>query len=127
MFISTKPSPFSFQSNFFLEKGTFFNNLCLYDEAIEVLTKSIEHNPKNREAYIHEQGTSLARILTNIPFELLASSANLNRIFSLPQHNQNNTSFTYLAISDIHGELLSEITAPGVIVPAKPVPNEPVL
>ena len=83
------------------------------------------YQQKNRESYIREQGTNLARILTSIPFEQLNFSSNINRLFSVLQHNRDNTAFAYLAIADIHGELLSETTSPGIIVPTAPVPNEP--
>jgi len=83
------------------------------------------YQQKNGETHIREQGANLARILTSIPFEQLTSSSNINRLFSVLQHNSDNTAFAYLAIADIHGEILSETTSPGIIVPTATVPNKP--
>ena len=80
---------------------------------------------KNREAHIREQGTSLARILTRIPFEQFTASTSLNGVFTVLQHNRETTAFAYLAITDTRGKILSEITSPGIIVPATSAPAEP--
>lgn len=49
---STTVEDFSFPSELFLELGTTYNNLLLYEEAIEALTHAIILNPKNKNAYI---------------------------------------------------------------------------
>lgn len=45
-------TPFSPQSDIFLEQGTMLNDLLLYKEAIQVLTQVIQLSPSNRDAYI---------------------------------------------------------------------------
>lgn len=47
--ISNATSP---QSDIFLEEGTLFNSLLLYQEAIKILTQAIHLNPSNQDAYI---------------------------------------------------------------------------
>lgn len=83
------------------------------------------YQQKNRGSHIREQGTNLAHILTSIPYERLTVSSNLNRVFAVFQHNRKNTAFAYLAITDVHGRLMSETTSPGIIIPASAVPAEP--
>ena len=88
-----------------------------------LLLFSYQH--KNRETHIREQGTSLVRVLTRIPFRQFTNSSSLNGVFSVLQHNSESTSFAYLAITDTRGKILSEITSPGIIVPQAPVPGDP--
>ena len=83
------------------------------------------YQQNNRESHIREQGTSLARILTRIPFEQFTDSSRLNGEFSILQHNRKSTAFAYLSIINTRGEVLSEITSPGIIIPAASVPSEP--
>ena len=44
--------PFSIELDIFLEQGTLFNNLSLYDDAIVFLNLAIQKNPSCRDAYI---------------------------------------------------------------------------
>jgi PAS domain S-box-containing protein len=83
------------------------------------------YQQKDRETHIREQGTNLARILTSIPYDQLTFSSNLNRVFTVLQHNRENTAFAYLAIVDADDKLVSETTSPGIIVPTAPLPEEP--
>lgn len=53
---------FSPQSDILLEQGTLFNNLLLYNEAIHVLTRVIQFNSSNRDAYLER---ALAYFETN--------------------------------------------------------------
>lgn len=46
------PTSFSCQSEMLLAQGTFYNDILLYKEAIQVLTQAIRINPSNRDAYI---------------------------------------------------------------------------
>ena len=80
---------------------------------------------KDEETHIREQGTSLARILSRIPFEQFTPSSGLNGILSVLQHDQENTSFAYLAVIDTQGKPLTEITSPGILVPGAQVSSEP--
>ena len=80
---------------------------------------------QNRETQIREQGTSLARILTRIPFQQFTSFASLNGVFTVLQHNREDTAFAYLAVVGTRGEILSEVASPGIIVPPASVSSEP--
>lgn len=58
----TSNSVYSPKSNILLEQGTIFNDLLLCKEAVLILTKAIQSNPSNREAYIER---ALAYFETN--------------------------------------------------------------
>jgi signal transduction histidine kinase len=75
--------------------------------------------------HIRQQGVSLARVLSSIPYSQMLPGASRSDVLSLLQHSQANRLFAYLAVVDPQGNPVNEVTAPGVIAPAAAVPSTP--
>jgi signal transduction histidine kinase len=80
---------------------------------------------KEDEAHIREQGVSLARVLSRLPFSQLLPTAGHQGVLSLLQHGQVNSAFAYLLIVDPQGTALNEVSSPGVIAPKVPLAQNP--
>ena len=77
-------------------------------------------------AHIRAQGTSLARVISRIPYEQLATGPGQSSILSVLQHSGQQGDFAYIAVVDVAGKPVSEVPAPGVLVPRGRLPGEPV-
>ncbi|MDH5469474.1 MAG: PAS domain-containing sensor histidine kinase [Gammaproteobacteria bacterium] len=72
-----------------------------------------------------EQGTSLARLISRIPFEQLVAGSGQSGALSVLQHSSTDSGFAYVAIVNPQGVPLTEVTAPGVLVPGGQLPVSP--
>ena len=92
-----------------------------------VLTVALlfSYRQKEDEAHIREQGVSLARVLSRLPFVQLLPTAGHQGVLSLLQHGQVNSAFAYLLIVDPQGTVLNEVSSPGVIAPKVPLAQNP--
>ena len=83
------------------------------------------HQLREQKVHITEDGTSLARVLSRVPYDRLVMSSGYNDILSVIQHSQQHADIAYLAVVDINGQVKAEITGPGVLLPAADVPVDP--
>lgn len=74
---------------------------------------------------IRKQGVSLVKLLSQMSFDQIVPRAGKQGALSVLQHNQENTSFSYLVVDGIKGRKLIEISTAGVIAPASPAPSSP--
>ena len=79
----------------------------------------------NREKQAYEQGLGLARLLSGMPWHQVINMPGEKGLLQAFQKGQNNPDFAYGVIVDINGQVKSEVTSPGIIVPNVPVPLEP--
>lgn len=80
---------FSHQSEFLLEQGVIFNNLLLYNKAIETLTHAIVLNPTNRNAYIERAIAYFETDQLILALQDYQKAKNLNPAFSFYKKNTN--------------------------------------
>ncbi len=79
----------------------------------------------NRENQAYEQGLGLARLMSSMSWNQLTDIPGENGLLQAFHKGQNNSDFAYGVIVDINGQVKSEVTSPGIIVPNAPVPTEP--
>lgn len=80
---------------------------------------------KTEMTNIRKQGISLVKLFSQMPFDQVVPRTGKQGALSVLQHNQENTSFSYLVVVDADGEQLTEVTGTGVIVPVAPLPSSP--
>ena len=83
------------------------------------------YQQKSETDHIRQQGVSLVRVLSSIPYQQMLPGASRSDVLSLLQHSQANRLFAYLAVVDPQGDPVNEVTAPGVIAPSAAVPSAP--
>ncbi|MGB5260499.1 MAG: ATP-binding protein [Gammaproteobacteria bacterium] len=76
-------------------------------------------------SHIREQGSSLARIISRIPYHKLATEPGQTGALSVLQHTDTESGFAYVAVVDVAGVPVAEVTAPGVLVPSSVLPTSP--
>ena len=74
---------------------------------------------------IRKQGISLAKLLSQMSFDQIVPPTGKQGALSVLQHNQENSSFSYLVVVDTSGRQISEVSSRGVIAPVVPVPSSP--
>jgi two-component system sensor histidine kinase VicK len=72
------------------------------------------------------QGVGLVRVLGGMSWDELIPKQGRQGILQAFQHGQSNTDFAYGLVVDKQGKAVTEISIPGVIIPNKPLPSEPV-
>jgi PAS domain S-box-containing protein len=80
---------------------------------------------KARREQIRAEGVSLARVLSTIPYEQLVPGPGRQGPLDVLKTSISNPDFAYGAIVTVEGRPLAQVTAPGVILPAAPLPQEP--
>lgn len=90
-----------------------------------IIGVSYESHRSERLSQIRAQGVSLARLLSSMRLDELVPRGNEHGPLALVESVQGNPDFAYVVVSALDGESLLEVTAPGVIVPAAPLPLEP--
>ncbi|MGB5717641.1 MAG: ATP-binding protein [Gammaproteobacteria bacterium] len=80
---------------------------------------------KSEMENIRKQGISLAKLLSQMSFDQVVPPTGKQGAFAVLQHNQEQTSFSYLVVVDTSGRQIAEISSSGVIAPAIPVPSSP--
>ena len=76
-------------------------------------------------AHIREQGTSLTRVISRIPYEQLVTGPGQMGTLSVLKHTGMQSGFAYVAVVDTNGAPVAEVTTPGVLVPAGTLPSDP--
>ncbi|NNJ93351.1 MAG: PAS domain-containing protein [Halobacteria archaeon] len=84
---------------------------------------SYQHNAQ--VSHIREQGSSLARVISRIPYDKLVAQPGQTGTLSVLQHTDVQTGFAYVAVVDAGGVPVAEVTAPGVLVPSSLPPESP--
>ena len=79
---------------------------------------------EGREQRLREQGTSLVRLLAQMPRSQLAP-AHGSGPFQVLQHGDGARELAYAALVDLNGASVVDVTAPAVFVPATPMPESP--
>ena len=80
---------------------------------------------KSEMENIRKQGISLAKLLSQMSFDQVVPPTGKQGALSVLQHNQEQTSFSYLVVVDTSGRQIAEISSSGVIAPVIPVPSSP--
>ncbi len=78
-----------------------------------------------KEAHIREAGVTLARLVSRLFTERPGPQVKDQGILAIVQHAQTDADLAYLAIVDGQGSPLLDVSSPGVVVPAAPVPETP--
>jgi PAS domain S-box-containing protein len=78
-----------------------------------------------RRSQNRAQGVSLARLLSSNELVQLVPERGRQGLLDLVKATQINPDFAYGAIADAGGSVLLEVSAPGVMVPAAPLPEAP--
>jgi hypothetical protein len=89
------------------------------------LSLLFSNQQNERINHIREQGTSLARLISRIPIEQLVAGSGQSGALSVLQHSSADSDFAYVAIVNAQGAPLTEVTAPGVLVPGGQLPASP--
>ncbi len=80
---------------------------------------------ESRREQARVNGVGLVALLSRIPFEQLVPPQGHEGPLQFIRHSQSNPDFAYGVIVDRRGEPLTEVTAPGVIVPRASTGTEP--
>ena len=80
---------------------------------------------RSEETHIREQGASLVRLLSRMPFADVVPENGTQGVLSVLENIKDRSAFSYLAIVDANNHLLSEITLSGMLVPSAPLPANP--
>ena len=78
----------------------------------------------SKESQIKSEGISLARALARLPLREITAE-NQHSGLGLLQHYRNRPHFAYIAIVDSEGNILQDISSPGVMPPFSRLPTEP--
>ena len=80
---------------------------------------------KEEVSHIREQGSSLARVISRIPYDKLVTEPGQAGALSVLKHSGVQTGFAYVAVVNVEGVPVAELTAPGVLVPSAKLPDSP--
>ncbi len=78
-----------------------------------------------RENLARSQGLDLVRLLGGMSWQELVPGSDRKGMLDLIKHGQSNPDFAYGAVVDLDGQLVAEVTRPGVIVPVVAIADEP--
>ena len=84
-----------------------------------------EHQSEDRLTDIRSQGVSLVRALSGVPYEQLIPGGEQQGVMQVLRHGAKDDDFAYVSIVDPDGQLIGELAADGLIVPAAEMPAEP--
>lgn len=71
------------------------------------------------------QGVGLARVLSGMAWNELVPERGRQGVLQALRQGQSNPDFAYAAVVDIQGKAANESSAPGIIIPNQPIPNDP--
>jgi PAS domain S-box-containing protein len=74
---------------------------------------------------IRNQGTSLVRLLADIPIDGLPPSAGRSGLLDVIWRTQHNPNLAYIALVEPSGQPLAQVATPGVLIPSQTLPSEP--
>ena len=79
-----------------------------------------QHQTSLRRAMVREQGLSLVRLLTHVPYTQLVPESGNTDLLQAALQNSRSVDLGYGAIVDLHGKTLAEVTSAGTVVPPAP-------
>ncbi len=85
-----------------------------------IVAVTSERQAAARRAQVHEQGVSLVRLLSRLPYEQLTPTAGNAGLLQAALQSGRATDLGYGAIVDLRGATVTEITSAGTIVPPAP-------
>jgi PAS domain S-box-containing protein len=74
---------------------------------------------------IRSQGTSLVRLLADVPVDGLPPSAGRSGLLDVIWRTQDNPNLAYIALVEPTGQPLAQIATPGILIPSQKLPSEP--
>lgn len=90
-----------------------------------VITLLFQYQQESREEQIKAQGVSLTRLLSGMPMAQLVPSKGKTGMLQVMRYSQDNPDFLYGVVVDAQGNLLSEASVSGTIIPNAPLSPEP--
>jgi len=90
-----------------------------------IATLLLNNQLSSREDRIRSQGTNLARLLGEIPWEQLANTDERQSPLQIMGESQGDPDFAYGVVVSADGQARRQVTEPGVIIPSDPLPQEP--
>ena len=84
-----------------------------------------DYERNNRAELARAQGIDLVRLLGGMPFNQLIPAAGQQSFLEVLKRGQSNPDFAYGAIVDVDGQIASEVTRSGVIIPTAKIEVEP--
>ncbi|MDH3221215.1 MAG: PAS domain-containing sensor histidine kinase [Gammaproteobacteria bacterium] len=84
-----------------------------------------DYQRDERESLARAQGLDLVRLLGGMSWDELAPAPGRQGFLELLRRGQSNPDFAYGAVVDTAGEVASEVTRSGVIIPANKIADEP--
>jgi PAS domain S-box-containing protein len=90
-----------------------------------VLAYLVADQRSSREAQIRASGISITRLLSGLPSEGLVRPETYQNMLQIVSFSQGSESFAYAALIDRDGEMIAEVSAPGVIVPGATISPDP--
>ena len=91
---------------------------------VVILGLLFTYQQKSNEAELRSQGVNLVRLLSQMPHEQLVRHDASQSVLQLVRSHKD-PDFAYAVVVDDEGLPLSKVTSPGVIVPARKLPDEP--
>ena len=85
----------------------------------------VAYQLEDRLKSIRTQGISLARTLSNLPYDQLVPGGERQGVIQVLRYGAGDKNFAYVSIADTAGRSVYENTADGVIVPPAAVPSQP--
>ncbi len=80
---------------------------------------------QQRLTQVRSHGVGLARVLGGMAWQELVPGQGRQGILQTLQHSQNNPDFAYAAVVDQSGAPANVVAAAGIVVPDRPLPNDP--
>ncbi len=94
--------------------------------AIVAIAAIVMHGHKaDRIESIQDQGVSLVRAMSAVPFSSLIDDAERQGLMRVVKHGTAQTNFAYVGVSGTTGAPINEVAADGLIPPLFEVPREP--
>ncbi len=86
---------------------------------------SFSYQLDTRLIQARSQGVGLARVLGGMAWDELIPENGRQGVLQALRQGQSNPDFAYAAVVDLQGTAASSISAPGVIIPNQPMPDDP--
>jgi signal transduction histidine kinase len=103
--------------------------LIMITAALAVISVTIvlllRYQQRDTLMHMNEQGSSLARILSRIPYAQFVSAPGRAGMLAVLQQTQQGSGLAYLAVLDTRGKPVEEVAAGGIEIPAMALPADP--
>ncbi len=90
-----------------------------------VIVVTFQYQQDSRETQAHHYGTTLTRLISNIPLEQLTTPSGNNVFLEAMRSNQDSPDFAYAVVTDSQGNVFNEFKATRIIIPDVELPSEP--